>query len=118
MAFWVLTAPRLPRPFAGINAQSAPTGAAAGRADTVGRADAVGRADLVGRADALGRAGRLGVRLTGPAPPVGLATMVVDVVPQAADANTRTPAITANRIMLAGQECSRMSGILPRTCTI
>jgi len=56
--------------------------------------------------------------MIGPAPPVGLAVIVVDVFPQAIDPNTTTLAITANRTPLAGQECSRMARYLPRTCDV
>jgi hypothetical protein len=112
MALSALAEPRLPRPFAGTTApQSAPTGAAAGDADVVGRGDGVAGAD-VGCGDERGAVAR-GVKMTGPAPPVGLAVMVVDVLPQEATANSAMPATTANRTLLASQDCRRMTRYLP-----
>lgn len=119
--------PMLPRPFAGTTApQSAPTGAVAGSAEVAGRADGVLGGDVVGRdgGELVGGAGvagpgdecgavARGVRMTGPAPPVGLAVMVVEVLPQAAVANSATPAIIANRTPRSAQECRRMARYLP-----
>ena len=68
--------------------------------------------DVVGPGDVRGAVAR-GVMMTGPAPPVGLAVMVVDVRPQAATANSAMPATTANRTLLASQECRRMAMYLP-----
>jgi hypothetical protein len=72
----------------------------------------VAGADVVGPGEVRGAVDR-GVRMIGPALPVGLATMVVDVRPQAATANSAMPATTANRALLASQECRRMARYLP-----
>jgi hypothetical protein len=82
----------LPLPLAGIIAQSAPTRAAA---------PAAGRLDADG----------LGVTFTGPAPPVGVAAVVL-VLPHAAAAIARPAASAAQAADAARKECSRMGNVL------
>ena len=88
----LLIEPMLPLPSAGIIAQSAPTRAAVPAAEP---ADGVG----------------LGVTLTGPAPPVGVAEVVV-VLPHAAAASARPAASAAQAAGAVRKECSRMTVVL------
>src|SRR5262249_56057809 len=68
------------------------------------------------RGEAALEAGRLdapgfGVTLTGPAPPVGLAAVVL-VVPQAATVSARPATSAAYAAGAARKECSRMANVL------
>jgi len=64
-------------------------------------------APAAGRLDAPG----FGVTLTGPAPPVGLAAVVL-VVPQAATVSARPATSAAHAAGAARKECSRMANVL------